>query len=565
MRLRGGREDFVPGRELLDIGRRAPFEELAGALGQWAALVRALPEGLDEIPLDLVPHNVKALEDGSLRTFDQEWFMRSADTSAEDVVRRGVLWFAARLVLLTPPSRWEGHETVRDVVVLLGTTAGLDPDGAWIEPCILSEARIQATVVRHSSQVAQEVLVAEHVADLRGVLAGRLRDLGLGERLHESAARVSDSLARSGEAIAQLEGLSTELNSTIGDLHGKLGDLRAAASTAEQRAAEAVESAEGSAADAARQAERAARAELDLAVLLNSRAHKVSRRYYDLVDRVAPAGTRRRGLYSGALRSAVSTARAVTARKLPPVAPPTVVPVSVPTSSTPRVSVVVPVHGKWDYTERCLRALSETRGDIPFEVIVVDDASPDDSRARLASVAGVRVVALDVNQGYVGACNAGIEAATGELVVLLNNDTRGRPGLARPLVDALRRPDDRPRRLTAGLPGRAPAGGRRGHLRRRLGLELRQGRRRRRRPVRYRRDVDYCSGASIMLRPVDVAASSAASTRASRPRTTRTSTWRSPSGRWAARSCTSRARSWCTTRASPTAPTRQRRQVPTRW
>jgi len=58
------------------------------------------------------------------------------------------------------------------------------------------------------------------------------------------------------------------------------------------------------------------------------------------------------------------------------------------------------------------------------EVIVVDNASTDGSRELLArEYADVRVLALPSNQGFAGACNAGIRASRSQFVALLNSDT----------------------------------------------------------------------------------------------------------------------------------------------
>lgn len=91
----------------------------------------------------------------------------------------------------------------------------------------------------------------------------------------------------------------------------------------------------------------------------------------------------------------------------------------------PRVSVIIPVHGRSDFTRQCLHTLLADRSPAPgFEVIVVDDASPDDTGGVLAEYgAKIRVVALPRNVGFAGACNAGAAAARGDYLVFLNNDT----------------------------------------------------------------------------------------------------------------------------------------------
>src|SRR5262249_48094941 len=60
---------------------------------------------------------------------------------------------------------------------------------------------------------------------------------------------------------------------------------------------------------------------------------------------------------------------------------------------------------------------------VPYEVIVVDDGSTDETRDLEQLVTGVRVIRNPSNLGFVGTCNRGADAARGEFVVFLNNDT----------------------------------------------------------------------------------------------------------------------------------------------
>ncbi|MDB5039432.1 MAG: hypothetical protein JWN27_158 [Candidatus Eremiobacteraeota bacterium] len=91
------------------------------------------------------------------------------------------------------------------------------------------------------------------------------------------------------------------------------------------------------------------------------------------------------------------------------------------------VDVVVPVHGKWDLTERCLETL-RSRDACVRAVIVVDDASLDDTAARLRERDDVVPVFLERNVGFSAACNAGARRATADAVLFLNNDTLVPPG-----------------------------------------------------------------------------------------------------------------------------------------
>jgi GT2 family glycosyltransferase/glycosyltransferase involved in cell wall biosynthesis/tetratricopeptide (TPR) repeat protein len=96
-------------------------------------------------------------------------------------------------------------------------------------------------------------------------------------------------------------------------------------------------------------------------------------------------------------------------------------------------SVIIPCFNRADLTRRCLDSvLAHTRP--PFELVLVDDGSADGTpdvfaaAARDGRAARVTVVRHNHNRGYVAAANAGLEAATGTYLVLLNNDTVVTPG-----------------------------------------------------------------------------------------------------------------------------------------
>ena len=89
-----------------------------------------------------------------------------------------------------------------------------------------------------------------------------------------------------------------------------------------------------------------------------------------------------------------------------------------------RCSIVMPVYGRAGLTRQCLDAVLADRPLVPFEVIVVDDASPDETRSMLASYGdAIRTVLRTENGGFANACNDGAAAAEGEHLVFLNNDT----------------------------------------------------------------------------------------------------------------------------------------------
>jgi GT2 family glycosyltransferase len=100
----------------------------------------------------------------------------------------------------------------------------------------------------------------------------------------------------------------------------------------------------------------------------------------------------------------------------------------------PSVDVIVPVHGNWALTASCLSSLPASDR---IRIIVVDDASPDDTLARLAADwPTVDVVALERNRGFAAAVNAGIRHGDGDIVVLVNNDVIAEPRMVEELTTA---------------------------------------------------------------------------------------------------------------------------------
>ncbi len=105
----------------------------------------------------------------------------------------------------------------------------------------------------------------------------------------------------------------------------------------------------------------------------------------------------------------------------------------------PLISVIIPNWNGAHHLPTCLESVrSQTLRE--FEVIVADNGSIDGSLELLArDYPEVRVLALGENRGFAGACNAGIEAAQGIYVALLNNDAEADPGWLSEVVAAFQR------------------------------------------------------------------------------------------------------------------------------
>ncbi|MCB9913676.1 MAG: glycosyltransferase [Planctomycetes bacterium] len=112
----------------------------------------------------------------------------------------------------------------------------------------------------------------------------------------------------------------------------------------------------------------------------------------------------------------------------------------------PLVSVVVVTWNNLALTQACLASLFADPERPPLEVLVVDNGSTDGTPAWLAEQAAreprLTLILNEDNRGFAAANNQGLERATGEYVVLLNNDTVVTRGWLRALTAHFRRDPD---------------------------------------------------------------------------------------------------------------------------
>jgi GT2 family glycosyltransferase len=101
----------------------------------------------------------------------------------------------------------------------------------------------------------------------------------------------------------------------------------------------------------------------------------------------------------------------------------------------PKCSIIIPVYNNSALTRNCLDSLPMASGRSDYEVIVVDDASTDETQEMLRGYGdGIRIVTHRVNSGFAVSCNDGVTVATGEYLIFLNNDTISKPGWLDELV-----------------------------------------------------------------------------------------------------------------------------------
>jgi GT2 family glycosyltransferase/glycosyltransferase involved in cell wall biosynthesis len=117
-------------------------------------------------------------------------------------------------------------------------------------------------------------------------------------------------------------------------------------------------------------------------------------------------------------------------------------------SSSLPVTVIVPVYSDLEYTTRCLESVvRHADGRVDFELLVIDDASPDplvrdyvDQFASTRTTLPITVLHNAENLGFVGTVNRGLRRAAGD-VVILNSDTAVTDGWLDRLAAAAALPD----------------------------------------------------------------------------------------------------------------------------
>lgn len=111
-------------------------------------------------------------------------------------------------------------------------------------------------------------------------------------------------------------------------------------------------------------------------------------------------------------------------------------------ASTPAVSILMVTYGNLDLTRLCLCSLQRAAGLVPFELIVIDNASTDGTPEYLLAeqqrgLLPMRVLCNRDNIGFAAANNQAARLASGRYLVLLNNDTVVLPGWLESLVGTL--------------------------------------------------------------------------------------------------------------------------------
>ena len=96
-------------------------------------------------------------------------------------------------------------------------------------------------------------------------------------------------------------------------------------------------------------------------------------------------------------------------------------------SESPRVSVVVPVFNEEENISILQSELRSAMSGVDHETIFVDDGSTDRSAEKIERAPNVRLLRFEKNTGQSAALYAGIKAARGETIVMIDSDLQNDP------------------------------------------------------------------------------------------------------------------------------------------
>lgn len=168
--------------------------------------------------------------------------------------------------------------------------------------------------------------------------------------------------------------------------------------------------------------------------------------------------------------------------------------------SEPLVSIIIPVYNQFSFTYKCLQSIKQNSETILYEIIIADDCSTDLTCVMEEKIKNVIRIKTGHNMKFLGNCNNAAKHARGKYILFLNNDTQVQENWLEPLVELLEKDS------TIGMVGSKlvyPNG----KLQEAGGIIWNDGSGwnygNRQNPdapeYNYVRDVDYISGASIML------------------------------------------------------------------
>lgn len=91
---------------------------------------------------------------------------------------------------------------------------------------------------------------------------------------------------------------------------------------------------------------------------------------------------------------------------------------------SPMVSIILPVYNQLTFTYKCLKSILKHTKNVSYEVIIADDVSSDGTKILDKYIKGIKIVRNKKNYGFLKNCNNASNYARGKYILFLNNDTK---------------------------------------------------------------------------------------------------------------------------------------------
>lgn len=107
-----------------------------------------------------------------------------------------------------------------------------------------------------------------------------------------------------------------------------------------------------------------------------------------------------------------------------------------------KISIVIPTFNKWELAHQLLFDLYQFNRDV-YEVLIINNGSTELDYFqglewwRENKMLSLRVLEMEENVGFLRACNAGVRAAKGDVIILVSNDVRIKENITKNILDIL--------------------------------------------------------------------------------------------------------------------------------
>ena len=184
-----------------------------------------------------------------------------------------------------------------------------------------------------------------------------------------------------------------------------------------------------------------------LAEIYGSDGWKALKRYYNIKGRLLPENSGRyralkrfinklRGKKEDPVITSIGKGTPVVTDNRPAIVK-TYNVIELPHFEVPAVSIVMPAYNGWDLTYTCLASIKENTLGVSYEVIIGDDASTDETKNISDYIKNIVVIRNEKNLEFLHNCNHAATYAKGKYILFLNNDTEVKPGWLSSMVDLM--------------------------------------------------------------------------------------------------------------------------------